>query len=116
MLFRSISSSRILMQAAARLFDQIAQPALSVRKITVTAAGLLHREDLQSGEGEQLDFFGSDTARRRQTAELQREWNGQQAIVALRKKYGKNAVLRGMDLQDGATAIARNGQVGGHRA
>ena len=111
-----VSSSRILMQAAARLFDQIAQPALSVRKITVTAAGLLHREDLQSGEGEQLDFFGSDLARRRQTAELQREWNGQQAIVALRKKYGKNAVLRGMDLQDGATAIARNGQVGGHRA
>mgnify|MGYP002561363573 CR=1 FL=1 len=53
-----VSSSRILMQAAARLFDQIAQPALSVRKITVTAAGLLHREDLQSGEGEQLDFFG----------------------------------------------------------
>ena len=111
-----VSSSRILMQAAARLFDQIAQPALSVRKITVTAAGLLHREDLRSGEGEQLDFFGSDAARRRQTAELQREWNGQQAIVALRKKYGKNAVLRGMDLQDGATAIARNGQVGGHRA
>ena len=111
-----VSSSRILMQAAARLFDQIAQPALSVRKITVTAAGLLHREDLQSDEGEQLDFFGSDAARRRQTAELQREWNGQQAIVALRKKYGKNAVLRGMDLQDGATAIARNGQVGGHKA
>ena len=52
----------------------------------------------------------------RERAALARERSGQQAVIALRKKYGKNAILRGMDLLEGATSVARNGQIGGHKA
>ena len=110
------SSARILMQAAAEVFDRIADSRLSVRRVTVTAAGLLRQEEAQLVGGDQLDFFGNYAAHQQQKAELERELSGQQAIVALRQKYGKNAVLRGMDLQEGATTKNRNGQIGGHKA
>ncbi len=110
------SSARILMQAAAEVFDRIADFRLSVRRVTVTAAGLLRQEEAQLVGGDQLDFFGNYAAHQQQKAELERELSGQQAIVALRQKYGKNAVLRGMDLQEGATTKNRNGQIGGHKA
>lgn len=110
------SSARVLMQMAAELFERITEPTLSIRKITVAAVGLLGREELDTAEGEQLDFFGSYSDREEQKARLARELSGQQAIVSLRQKFGKNAVLRGIDLQDGATAIGRNRQIGGHKA
>ena len=110
------SSARILMQTAAEVFDRIVDFGLSVRRVTVTAAGLLRQEEAQLVGGDQLDFFGNYAAHQQQKAELERELSGQQAIVALRQKYGKNAVLRGMDLQEGATTKGRNGQIGGHRA
>ena len=110
------SSARILMQTAAEVFDRIADSRLSVRRVTVTAAGLLRQEEAQLVGGDQLDFFGNYAAHQQQKAELERELSGQQAIVALRQKYGKNAVLRGMDLQEGATTKNRNGQIGGHKA
>ena len=110
------SSARILMQAAAEVFDRIADSRLSVRRVTVTAAGLLRQEEAQLVGGDQLDFFGNYAAHQQQKAELERELSGQQAIVALRRKYGKNVVLRGMDLQEGATTKGRNGQIGGHKA
>ena len=110
------SSARILMQTAAEIFDRIVDSRLSVRRVTVTAAGLLRQEEAQLAGGDQLDFFGNYAAHQQQKAELERELSGQQAIVALRQKYGKNAVLRGMDLQEGATTKDRNGQIGGHKA
>ena len=110
------SSARILMQAAAEVFDRIVDFGLSVRRVTVTAAGLLRQEEAQLVGGDQLDLFGNYAAHQQQKAELERELNGQQAIVALRRKYGKNVVLRGMDLQEGATTKGRNGQIGGHKA
>ena len=110
------SSARILMQTAAEVFDHIADSRLSVRRVTVTAAGLLRQEEAQLVGGDQLDFFGNYAAHQQQKAELERELSGQQAIVALRRKYGKNVVLRGMDLQEGATTKGRNGQIGGHKA
>lgn len=110
------SSARILMQTAAEVFDRIADSRLSVRRVTVTAAGLLRQEEAQLVGGDQLDFFGNYAAHQQQKAELERELSGQQAIVALRQKYGKNAVFRGMDLQEGATTKNRNGQIGGHKA
>ena len=110
------SSARILMQTAAEVFDRIVDFGLSVRRVTVTAAGLLRQEEAQLVGGDQLDFFGNYAAHQQQKAELERELSGQQAIVALRQKYGKNAVFRGMDLQEGATTKDRNGQIGGHKA
>ena len=110
------SSARILMQTAAEVFDRIVDFGLSVRRVTVTAAGLLRQEEAQLVGGDQLDFFGNYAAHQQQKAELERELSGQQAIVALRRKYGKYVVLGGMDLQEGATTKGRNGQIGGHKA
>lgn len=69
---------------------------------------------------EQLDLFTEYAARSRQRAreeeELGRERSVQEAMLAIKKKYGKNAVLKGMNLQEGATARDRNRQIGGHKA
>ena len=114
------ASARQLMTAAAELFDRIAAPGLLVRRIAVTANRVLPEEELCPPACEQLDLFTDYAARQeqqeRERAALARERSGQQAVIALRKKYGKNAILRGMDLLEGATTVARNGQIGGHKA
>ena len=118
---RHTSSSRLILQAATELFDRITDPALLIRRITLTA-GHVVTEDSSSKEPlfEQLDLFTDYQAAERQRAEedarLNREKSWQKALLDIRKKYGKNAVLRGMSLQDGATARDRNQQIGGHRA
>ena len=69
---------------------------------------------------EQLDFFSITESAQQQAAaeekELERERRRQQAMLAIKKKFGKNAIIKGMDLQEGATAMERNAQIGGHRA
>lgn len=71
-------------------------------------------------EYEQLDFLTDYDAReakqKKEEAELERERNMQKAVLNIRKKYGKNAILKGMSLEEGATAKARNEQIGGHKA
>ena len=68
---------------------------------------------------EQLDFFTDQQELQCREAEkirLQREQSRQKAVLDIRKKYGKNAIVKGMNLQEGATAMERNRQIGGHRA
>ena len=66
---------------------------------------------------QQLDLFAQTPSDlRQQDEELAREKKAQQAILAIRQKYGRNAVVRGMDLEEGATARERNQQIGGHKA
>ena len=68
---------------------------------------------------EQLDFFADQQEQQRRAAEelrLRREQSRQKAVLDIRKKYGKNAIVRGMNLQEGATAMERSRQIGGHRA
>ena len=71
-------------------------------------------------QAEQLDLFTDYAAQareqQREDAELLRERKRQEAILSLQKRYGKNAVLKGMNLQEGATTMERNGQIGGHKA
>ena len=71
-------------------------------------------------QGEQLDLFTDYEALEKQRADqsekLAREKNMQKAMLSIKKKYGKNAVLKGMNLEDGATTVERNGLVGGHKA
>ena len=68
---------------------------------------------------EQLNFFTDQQEQHRREEEkhrLQREQSRQKAVLDIRKKYGKNAIVRGMNLQEGATAMERSRQIGGHRA
>ena len=93
------------MAAVLDLFEHIIDPELTARRVNVTAIRVLPEDSVPP----QLDLF-TDTRAAEQEKSLQR------AMLRLRKRYGKNAVLRGHDLQEGATAIQRNSQIGGHRA
>ena len=99
------------------LFDRVANPALLVRRLNLTANFLEREEDVLPGsEFRQLDLFMDLQAQQREDEELEREKRRQKAMLGIKRKYGKNAIFRGMDLEEGATTMARNGQIGGHKA
>lgn len=115
------SSTRIIVDGMMELFDRIINPDLLVRRITVVACKVVD-ESLVDDEPEftQLDLFTDYAKLEQEKAEekkkLEKERQMQQAVLDIKKKFGKNAILKGMNLEDGATAISRNGQIGGHKA
>lgn len=115
------SSSLQLMAAAEELYDRIINKHLLVRRITLTANRVVVENSVKKQDiFEQMDLF-TDYAKReaeekKEQQELEKEKKLQRAMLDIKKKYGKNAVLKGMNLQEGATARNRNGQIGGHRA
>lgn len=118
---RPDSSSRQIIQAAIDLYDRIIDRRLSIRRITITANHVIPEKMIsEEGSYEQLDLFTDYEALARRRAEAQaareREKHMQRAVLELKKKFGKNAVLKGMILQEGATARERNRQIGGHKA
>lgn len=116
-LARPSSSTRLIMDAVMELFGRIMDETLLARRIALCANHLRPAAELaREAPWEQLDLFTDREARAREEAELAREARRQQAMLHIRKKYGKNAILKAMDLQEGATTIARNGQIGGHKA
>ena len=109
------------MDAATVLFDRIIDPNLLIRRMYLVANHVIPESDaLQPARCEQLDLFTDYAAeqerRRAEQAALERERKLQQAALAIKSKYGKNALLKGMNLEKGATAIERNGKIGGHNA
>lgn len=112
------SSVRALSDAAARLFDRIVDnKKLLVRRITLCACDVTAKKEIEDEyTGEQLDLFTDYSAREREIQDEKREESIQLAILKLKKKFGKNAVLKGMNLEDGATMRDRNSQIGGHKA
>ena len=116
-----MSSSRKITSAVMTLCNEILDPALSVRRITITANHVQTEYTARQAPAcSQLNLFAGCSAETddKETAQqdLQREKKRQQALLAIQKKYGKNALLKGCDLQDGATAVSRNNQIGGHKA
>ena len=104
-----------------KLYDTTVNPKLSIRRITVTANHLEEENAVKKApEFHQMNLFTDYTAlekeQERENAMLEKERKLQEAMLSVKKKYGRNAVLKGMDLQEGATAIERNSQIGGHRA
>lgn len=117
------SSTRIILDAVSDLFDRIVNHNLLVRRMYVVANHVVSESDAAKSQEDvsvQLDMFTDYEAEQRRTeaekAALDREKRQQQAILEIKKKYGKNAILRGMNLEEGATAKTRNAQIGGHRA
>ncbi|MBQ6266700.1 MAG: DNA methylase [Clostridia bacterium] len=114
--------SSVLLPAIEALYDRIVNPALTVRRVNITAEHLLTIEQVRDAapQYEQLNLFtdyeAQAIARARLTAQEEKERRMQAAIIGIRDKYGKNAILRGMNLLDGATTVERNRQVGGHKA
>lgn len=115
------SSTKLITQAVMELFDRIVDPNLLARRITLVAAQVISEDDLAAVDTpEQFDLFtdqdAEDKRREEEAAELEREQRRQKAVLSIKKRYGKNAILKGANLVDGATAKDRNGQIGGHRA
>lgn len=119
---RHTSSSRLIIDAALELFDSVVDPRLLARRLNITACDVIREDESaqpapQEGQLELLVDY--EELERTAAAEEQRrakERARQEAILAARKRFGKNAVLKGMNLQEGATQTQRNKQIGGHQA
>lgn len=108
------SSTTEIVEAMGQLFDRIVNPQLLIRRLNVTANRVLREDCLPTQGFQQLSLFFDDGQQRK--AQRKRERQKQQAILSIKKKYGKNALLKGMNFRDGATTRERNGQIGGHKA
>jgi DNA polymerase V len=114
------SSTNLIVEAVVGLYDQIADPNLLVRRLNLVACHILPEEQtVKNVDYTQLDLFSDpeeDRRREAREAALKRERRRQHAVLTIKKKYGKNAIVKGMNLEEGATAMDRNGQIGGHKA
>ena len=114
-----VSSSKIITEATMELFDRIVDKDLLVRRLTVCANRIVSADSICEN-CRQLDFFTDfeeeERLRCMEKEKLLREKRLQLAMLRMKDRYGKNAVLRGANLCEGATARLRNRQIGGHRA
>ena len=114
------ASGKQILQAVTALFERVVDPLLLVRRMNLVANHVIYEVDLpEEKEVEQLDLFTDYSAREEQEkqeeAEQQRERRRQQALLSIKKKFGKNAIMKGMNLEEGATAKERNATIGGHK-
>ena len=115
-LSRRTCSVSMIMEAVVALYDRIADPDLLVRRITLTACRVLREGEGQEQEQfQQLDLFAEEAKEEALLCALEKEKSRQKAVLSIKKKYGKNAILKGMNFQEGATARQRNEQIGGHK-
>ena len=115
------SSTAAIADCMMQLYDRIIDPNLMVRRINICACNLIYENNIPEDDGPvQLELFVDYEEVERQKAEKkrkeERERALQRATLQLQGRFGKNAVLRGMNLMEGGTTIERNGQIGGHRA
>ncbi len=114
------SSTKRIMEAVTELYETIVNPKLTVRRMYVVANHVVPEDSVSEPEYEQLSLFTDwdeeQKQKERKREEEARERSVQEAVLQIKKKHGKNAILRGMNLEEGGTAMERNGQVGGHKA
>ena len=105
-----------IIEATLILYDRIVEPSLTVRRMYLALNNTLWEDAPQANQPRQLDLFTSPETLERERRELVRERRMQEALLGIKQKYGKNAILRGVSYQEGATARERNRQIGGHAA
>ena len=115
------SSTTLITNAVMELYDKIVNKKLLIRRINIVANKLVDEHSVKNANKyEQLDLFTDyedlKKQREKENAESEREKRMQNTILDIKKKFGKNAILKGMNLQEGATAKDRNNQIGGHKA
>ncbi len=115
------SSTKLIIDAVMDLYSQIVDENLLVRRINITANHVVDEGSLvKSDSFEQLDLFTDYASEQKKLEEeqaaLEREKMMQQAVLNIKKKFGKNAILKGMNLEKGAMTVERNKQIGGHKA
>ncbi len=114
------NSTRRIMEAMMGIYSRVVDEDLYIRRVNISAVDLISEKDIPEEKPEQLDLF-TDYEELEQQKEATRaadekERKIQKTALMLQEKYGKNAVLKGMNLLDGGTTIERNGQIGGHRS
>ena len=111
------SSPRVIREALLAQFDASVNPALLVRRLFVTVNHVIPEEKLQEKAHayEQLDMFAEEEAPA-ETEALLKERRAREAMLKIKKKFGKNAILMGLNMEEGATGRDRNAQIGGHKA
>ena len=118
---KQTSSTTLITNAVMELYDKIVNKKLPIRRINIVANKLVDEHSVKNANKyEQLDLFTDyeilKKQREKENAESEREKRMQHTILDIKKKFGKNAILKGMNLQEGATAKDRNNQIGGHKA
>ena len=114
---RHTSSTKLILQAVMELFDRIVDQDLLVKRINLTANHIIDEAIIQEGGSpQQLNLFTDYERQKQEKAELEREKKVQKTMLAIKQKYGKNAILKGINLEEGATTMERNRQIGGHKA
>ncbi len=114
------SSTKIIMDKVMELFDRIVNPILLVRRINVVACNLIGEDKVKNDVREQLDLFSDFDMKKKKKDMLEHyeveEKNLQRTILDIKKRYGKNSILKGMNFEEGATSRDRNNEVGGHKS
>ncbi len=115
------SSTKDIVDTMMQLYDRIINPDLLIRRINICACNLIYEKDIPADTAPvQLELFVDYEAIERQQAEKKRKEDREKALqratLMLQDRFGKNAVLKGMNLMEGGTTIERNGQIGGHSA
>ncbi|WP_044930474.1 DNA methylase [Mediterraneibacter gnavus] len=111
------SSTNVIVRAVLDLFNRIVDVNLLVRRINMSANHVIAENEAKQDRYEQINLFDMITEKENVDQEqLKKEKDIQKAVLDIKKKFGKNAILKGMSLQEGATAIDRNNQIGGHKA
>ena len=119
---RPTSSSRLIMDGATELFDRCVNPDLLIRRLNLTTNHVVSEASVSAQDcaPQQLDLFTDYEAlekqRQAEQAKLDKERRMQEAQLKIKKRFGKNAILRGLNFEEGATAKERNKQIGGHKA
>lgn len=114
------SSTHAIMDAVLKLYDRVVNKNLLIRRVNIAACNLISEDDIPEEKPLQLDMFTDyeqlekDTKERRAAEEKERKL--QRVTLQIQDRFGKNAMLKGMNLVEGGTTIERNGQIGGHKA
>ena len=106
--------NRTISRALVETFNLVVNKSLYIRRLNISARVI--NKELMPKNYKQLDLFTSIEEREKIDNQMKKEEINQRTINDLKKKYGKNAIIRGIDLEDGATTIERNEQIGGHKA
>ena len=114
------NSTRAIMEAVLNVYDSVVNRELLLRRVNVAACNLIPENEIPEEKPVQMDMFTDYEALDRKAQERQaaedRERRLQRVTLAIQDKFGKNAILKGMNLVEGGTTIERNGQIGGHKA
>lgn len=112
---KQTSSAKLMIDFAMELYDKIVDKNLLIRRFNVVANHVVDRSKMEKEKYEQLDIFTDSNIKEQEKLKEEKENNLQRTVLDIKKKYGKNAILKGMNFEAGGTTIERNGQIGGHK-